>query len=227
MALLTVTMTDAIEGQNARIYIANVAKHDINTDVEFIIEHLPYRQGDRILDVGYGTGRLLLRVAELGQNFSLSGIEKSQTLYTWSRNELAAANVKIANQDFTECVGYERYDIIIMSFFLHHVGHLASTLDRARQQLSSSGKIVIYDRILLETHDKKAFNHYWDTFYADDHEWDEDRPMIFSLAELIQAANALGFTVVTCRQAPHDQKPGTSRFPKFFVVLDAGGVFDD
>lgn len=217
---------DIIEGKNAWLYINNVTKHGINADIEFIIDQLLQKPGDRILDVGYGTGRLLLRLAELGQDLRLSGVEKSQTLYAWSRDELTAANIKVENRDFTAGANSERYEIIIMSFFLHHVGNLLSVLATACKQLATGGKIIIYDRTLIDSNDKEAFHHYWETFYADDHEWDEERPRIFSLAELKQTISTLGLMVTTYRPSPCDIKPGTNRFPKSFIVLKSMNADD-
>ena len=213
-------MTDVIDGQNARLYLDHVDHHGIDADITFVCNRLVFRPGESVLDVGYGTGRLLLKLANQ-PTLRLSGVEKSQALYENSRRQLHARGISCYRIDFNQASQLGQFDTLIMSFFLHHLGNLAGNLVLARQLLAPGGRLVIYDRVLLADDDAETFNTYWEEHYAADHEWEENRPQLFSCAQLQAVAGELGLSVSQLQVAPHDQKPGTGRFPKTLAVLES------
>lgn len=212
-------MTDSIDNKNAHVFIDNVHKHNIKNDSDFLISNMPLKNSISILDVGYGTGNLLLKLRETPYEIIEYGVEKSQLLYEHSREELLKRRVNIFCSDFENWSINRQFDIITMSFYLHHVNDFSKHLKKAFSMVNNTGIIIILDRIALNNEAKIEFRSYWEAYYASKHEWHEECPNIFTREELINIANSNGFTIEEFILVPNDNRKGTENFPKTLVII--------
>lgn len=212
-------MTDSIDNIDALVFIDNVYKHNIKNDSDFLISNMPLKDSINILDVGYGNGNLLLKIQNTTYKVNAYGVEKSQLLYEHSREQLLKSKVNIFCEDFENLSIDKQFDIIIMSFYLHHVDDFSKHLIKAFSMLNNNGIIIILDRIALNHEAKIEFTTYWEEYYSSEHEWHEECPSIFTREELINAAKNEGFTTEDFIIVPNDFRKGTEKFPKTLVII--------
>lgn len=212
-------MKDSIDDNNALTFISNVHKHNIKNDSDFLLANILIKDSLSILDVGYGTGNLLLKIKSQTYKTDVYGVEKSKTLYEYSKEKLLKEKINIFYTDFWEWSVDKQFDIIIMSFYLHHVNDFAKHLEKAIPMLNHNGKIVILDRIAKDDAAKKEFYFYWEEYYSSKHEWDEECPHIFSRQELIDTLKNRDFDIGEFILVPNDSRQGTENFPKTLVVI--------
>lgn len=212
-------MTDSIDNKDAALYLENVHKHNIAKDSEFLLSQLKLRNSMYILDVGYGTGNLLFKLKNTLYDINAYGVEKSEALFEHSREQLQKAKVNIFCEDFEAWSTGERFDIIIMSFYLHHVGDFSKHLAKAISMLKSDGTVIILDRIALNDKSKEEFRVFWEQHYASAHEWQEECPGIFTREELISSLKSMGYAPEAFVLVPMDNRKGTENFPKTVAVI--------
>lgn len=214
-----VARVDAIDLHNGELFVRNISKHNIEGDTIFLISHIPYLSIKSLLDVGYGTGTLLLKIKELNRNIKAIGVDKSRYLFNNTHEVMTASGISVYCEDFIYWSSFERFDIIIMSFFLHHIEAFQLYLQRAFSMLKPNGRVIIMDRIAVNERAKNEFTVYWTEEYKDAHEWDEDCPNILSKEDLITVAHANGYFDVNFYKVPNDNRKGTQMFPKTLAIL--------
>lgn len=212
-------MTDSIDNINAIKFINNVDKHNITNDIDFLVTQISDKANLNILDVGYGTGRLLSKLRDINQDINLYGVEKSLTLFEHSKNELTKENIQIFCSDFEKWDTKIKFDTIIMSFYLHHINDFSVHINKALNILNGEGKLIICDRIAIDDNAKLEFLEYWTTYYANQHEWDEECPNIFTKQELQSVIEKANCRIELYEKVPNDNRNGTMNFPKTIAII--------
>ncbi len=113
------------------------------------IERLALRHGDRVLEIGCGTGRNLpyLRAA-VGPTGSVYGVDISAGMLAKAR-ELCArehwANVVLTQQDAAEYTAPESLDGVMFGLSYNTMPHHLTVLHHAWEQLRPGGRLVVMD----------------------------------------------------------------------------------
>lgn len=209
---------DSIEEGDAIIYLENINKHGIDEDIHFLVNRLGLTVNSRVLDCGFGSGRLLVNIRKMFPYTSLYGVEKSKTLFKHSLKDFTENKINIECNDFLNYKNNQKFDTIIMSFFLHHVLRLDSYIKHALDLLNANGKLIILDRIAIDENAKESFITFWNDQYKAAHEWDEDIPNIFTMVDLSKAL-LNGYLIEKVELLLHDKRLGVKNFPKTMVVV--------
>lgn len=112
-----------------------------------------FKTGERFLDVGCGTGELLLRLNDRYK--ILAGIDLNPCVLDIARKKLfRLKNIAVLQQDFMEYSSAKKYDACAMLDFLEHVSDPEKVLAKAGKLLRNGGQLVIsvpnwYDKIKM------------------------------------------------------------------------------
>lgn len=209
---------DSIDGHNAKVFIENISNHNIDNDCDFLLSLIPTQPVKNILDVGFGTGAFLSSAKKKLQ-VDVVGVEKSRCLFEYTKPVRDNLNIVAYCEDFSNWVSHEKFDVIIMSFYLHHVADFSSHLGKALSMLNPSGRLIIMDRIALDEKAKDEFNEFWDKEYKAAHEWEEEKPKIFSREQLMTSAASNDFNQIDFYLVPTDTRKNTRNFPKTIAII--------
>jgi demethylmenaquinone methyltransferase/2-methoxy-6-polyprenyl-1,4-benzoquinol methylase len=113
------------------------------------VERLALNRGDRVLEVGCGTGRNLpfLRDA-VGPTGSVYGVDISAGMLAKARNLCRReqwANVALTEQDAAEYVAPEPLDGVMFGLSYNTMPHHRAVLQHAWDQLRPGGRLVVMD----------------------------------------------------------------------------------
>lgn len=215
-------MNDSIDNKNAELFIKNVKNHNIENDTDFLISKIFFKNKIKILDIGYGTGKLLSKMRDQSKEINLYGVEKSKILYEYSKKSLLDKNIKTYCKDFENWKTDNTFDYIIMSFYLHHINNFSKHIFKALSLLNDNGILIIVDRIGITEDSKEEFEKYWKEYYANTHEWQEECPKIFTKEDLINTVKLKQFYVNDFIKVPNDTRKGTENFPKTIAFIKNG-----
>ncbi|MCA9730567.1 class I SAM-dependent methyltransferase [candidate division KSB1 bacterium] len=100
-------------------YLYLYADHDdgeAKDNINLAVEHVPYRTGQKILDIACGTGRHLQAFAEKGAH--INGIDISDTMLMHARNRFKKLQipVRLENQDMRQIRYNKEFDGITIWF---------------------------------------------------------------------------------------------------------------
>ena len=99
-------------------------------------DNLPYEQGGRLLDVGCGNGRFLLRMQQLG--WQVQGVEFNQTAVNICRqNHLEVFHGELEQAGFTD----ESFDLITARHVVEHVQDPDAFVALAARLLKPGGRL--------------------------------------------------------------------------------------
>ena len=111
--------------------------------LDFLREIVERERPSRILDIGCGTGmRLTRRLAEAFPATTFIGTDSDRTSIAWAQ----AHNSDLANLSFCrseDLPSGERFDIVIASEVIEHVGDPSRFLLELRSRLSGAGRLVL------------------------------------------------------------------------------------
>ncbi len=121
---------------------------------EVIAHHiLGYVEQGRLLDIGTGPGRLLLRLHELAPRLRLFGVDISPAMVARAQKHLAAAGLagtiavregRAAALPFPDAY----FDAVVSTFSLHHwKGELPASLNEIHRVLRQGGHALLYDLV--------------------------------------------------------------------------------
>ncbi|BCL30473.1 class I SAM-dependent methyltransferase [Streptomyces aurantiacus] len=115
---------------------------EVQETAQFIYDEAPK---GRVLELGVGTGRLALRLADMGMN--VHGIDASEPMLQKLRERDSAARIKVSVGDFTESLPDDKYDVVLMSggtfFLIASQERQIETLELMKSRLKSDGVVVI------------------------------------------------------------------------------------
>jgi S-adenosylmethionine-diacylgycerolhomoserine-N-methlytransferase len=119
-----------------------------------LIEQLNPRAGDRVLEIGCGTGRNLILAAQRYPGAQFIGIDASTGMLTTAINEIARAGlsvrVRVAHSDATAfnpvtLFGNTQFQRVFLSYCLSMIPAWYAVLDRAMSLLAPGGELHIID----------------------------------------------------------------------------------
>ncbi len=216
-------MSGAIENQDAQLFIENLEKHNIGSDTDYLISRLKVIEADSVLDIGFGRGDLLCKLSKSNNFKTLVGIEKSLELFENVFDEFNDLKIDCIKGDFLEHEFGQNFDVIIMSFYLHHLDDYKEHLEKAAVLLNSNGAIVIVDRIARDDQAKEEFKEYWTEYYKAQHEWHEECPNLLTLKEICVEMTKYDFEINDVMLVPNDNRKGVKNFPKTLIKISRRG----
>jgi len=109
------------------------------------IARLPARDGDRILDVGCGTGVLLERLARMYPESLLTGVDPAPEMLAAARGRLPD-RVEL-REGWAERLPCEdaSFDLVVSCNMFHYIRRPLAALDEMARVLRDGGKLVITD----------------------------------------------------------------------------------
>lgn len=111
-------------------------------DGEKFIDLLRISKADDVLEIGVGTGRLALRVADRCKTFT--GIDISpKTIERAYFNLKSFSNVNLICADFLQYDFHEKYNLIYSSLTFMHFSDKYSAIRKIYNLLTSSGRFVL------------------------------------------------------------------------------------
>lgn len=122
-----------------------------------LIEAIALQKGERVLDVGCGTGSLAVRLASVEPGAQVHGIDPDSDVLRRARSKAAEAGARIAFQEgflTGEFVAdAEPFDIVTSSLVFHQVplAGKRDLLSMMRRALQPAGRLVIADYGLQRT----------------------------------------------------------------------------
>lgn len=101
--------------------------------------------GMRILDVGCGAGKNLLRIDSEYKNCELCGIDISEKMIEVANNNSSKAqnSIHFIQTDFLDFISETQYDVIIFNYVLHHMKDPTSAIKKATDLLAPNGIIML------------------------------------------------------------------------------------
>jgi trans-aconitate methyltransferase len=122
---------------NAELYKekhAFVFQHGTN-----LVEWLEPKEGEKILDLGCGTGELTAQLAANGAQ--VTGIDSSASMIESARQHYPGVNFLVA--DATTFSLPEKFDAVFSNAVLHWIRNKEKVLDRIHQHLLPGGRLVL------------------------------------------------------------------------------------
>lgn len=111
----------------------------------FILEKVFNAKGKRILDIGCGTGELILQIFNKDTSYQLTGLDLSSEMLKTAKNKLGI-NADFVSGD-AENLPFEdkTFDIIICNDSFHHYPHPQIALIEMNRVLKDGGTLIIGD----------------------------------------------------------------------------------
>jgi SAM-dependent methyltransferase len=117
----------------------------IATSLEQTLRRLELRPGERILDVGCGTGALLSLLSESAPTVQLSGVDPVPEMLEIARQRLG--NDVVLEQAFAEGLPFssQKFDVVISTNAFHYFRKPVVALEEMVRVLNKGGRVVITD----------------------------------------------------------------------------------
>ena len=113
---------------------------------------LTYAPGGRLLDIGTGPGRLLLKLAEYSKQLQLAGLDISAAMVSRAKANIKRAGLggKIdiregAAEKLPFADGF--FDVVVSTGTVHHWKHPGACLDDIHRVLKTGGWALLYDLV--------------------------------------------------------------------------------
>jgi ubiquinone/menaquinone biosynthesis C-methylase UbiE len=116
------------------------------------------RAGHRVLEVGCGTGALLMLIAREHPGVEVTGLDPDAKALARARRKAMAASVPLQlDQGFADALPYPdaSFDRVFSCFMFHHLGDAAErlrTLREIRRVLRPGGRLELLDFTVPESH---------------------------------------------------------------------------
>ena len=123
----------------ASFSVSGHAKHDMTNYPAFFIGRV--RPGERVLDIGSGTGHLAAAIARQ-TGASVVGIEIEPTLHEMAQTHFQTPNLDFRLGDATQMPSGERFDVLVLSNVLEHLKDRPALLQRLVVQFSPSRLLI-------------------------------------------------------------------------------------
>ena len=163
--------------------------------------------GERVLDVGTGTGTLAIAATTRVPNLAISGVDPSANMVQKAREKAAKANANVSfDVGVIEAIDLpnDSVDVVLSSLMLHHLPPDVKTkgLSEVRRVLRTGGRFVVADfvgraplfhRLLSKLHPGRSNDHHHP--HGHDHHHDHGHPDAAG-AELVSVLAKSGFSDV-------------------------------
>ncbi len=191
------------------------AKHyKENSQLQFSLAQDPlasyhFLGDEEVLDVGCGDGKITAQIAEKVPNGLVIGIDKSISMIALAQQsfpEMIYQNLKFELQDIQHINSGATFDLITSFSCLHWMENQVTALEKIKQLLNPSGKIIILTFPRCAT--------FWDPieFVADGSKWKKyfsHNPCPYHFLkedDYMRIAAQLGLKIVYCHTSAHIAK---------------------
>lgn len=120
-------------------------RHYLEATIGRTLKHLAPRAGERILDVGCGTGLALARLAETQNGLSLAGVDLSAEMLERARRRLPQAVLLARGAAHRLPFASVSFEAVITSNMLHFLADPARMLDETARVLAPGGRLIVTD----------------------------------------------------------------------------------
>jgi ubiquinone/menaquinone biosynthesis C-methylase UbiE len=188
----------------------NLSEQNINLWLDIVARRSGAREGSRLLDLGCGTGRFTIPMAK-NLGYCVTGADYSQEMLDKAREKDSEKVVKWDVQDAQE-LSYpdESFDLVFMSFLLHHCEDQLRVLRECQRVLTHDGVIIIRHASIEQIRDDVAHIFFPETLAIDE-------ARIFSVEKIEKDLKEAGFTNITSEEII--QKTFTSGNAHLNVIL--------
>jgi len=187
-------LDSVIDGKNALLFIKYQSRHSQERD-SIEINSVIRGKKNVIIDFGCGFGSLERVIYKKAKK--IIAIDKSETLISYAKqNNPAPRRIIFVREDVSKFKFPDDFaDYCIMLFSLHHTKNKKVWLKKAYKSLKSGGKLLIMERLCVNSIAKIVFPIYWHIYYKYKHEWIEEMPRIMSIKELEKMLKENGFKI--------------------------------
>jgi SAM-dependent methyltransferase len=137
---------DQAERPAAFVGYLDAQRPDIDAETEMMLRMLDVAPGDRVIDIGCGTGTDLIALrARAGSTGSVVGVDRSGQMLETARARCAGARTVrlVAADAATTGLRSQTFDRCLVARVLQHVTSPAAVVDEAFRVLRPGGRIVV------------------------------------------------------------------------------------
>jgi len=208
-----------IDNQDALLFIKYQPNHSqqlISNEINSAITG----KKNVIIDFGCGFGSLERDIYKKARR--IIAIDKSKAMINYAKqNNPAPKKITFIRDDVSKFkFPKNSADYCIMLFSLHHTKNKKIWLKNAYKSLKSGGKLLIVERLCVNSITKLIFPIYWYTYYKYKHEWAEEIPKIMSIKEIDKILKENGFKINEKRRLEYSNKFSlkSTILPRFMVI---------
>ena len=128
---------------------SGIIKND--SHLKLLLNMLPIKKGDMVLDVGTGAGNLAFPIAQENKGCNVTGLDIAETVI--EENQLKAEKHNINNLKFCSFdginypFGRESMDIIVTRYAFHHFPDIKMAVKQLSEILCKGGTILVSDPV--------------------------------------------------------------------------------
>jgi SAM-dependent methyltransferase len=101
----------------------------------------------KILEIGCGTGSVLIEICSIGRNFTATGVDNNRSSVEQANRRLRRMaidhGIKFLSGDALEWDNDETYDVIILADVLEHLSDTSHVMDMAYRRLRPNGTLLV------------------------------------------------------------------------------------